>query len=68
MLIFRPDGEKFHSFLELGQLKEQALKELEQESQRVEQALKELKQEKQRVKALETLLREKGINYDQLSD
>ena len=52
--IFRPDGEKFHSFVELGQLKEKALKELEQE--------------KQRVKALEALLREKGINYDQLSD
>ena len=61
LLIFRLDGEKFHSFVELGQLKEQ-------ESQRAEQALKELEQEKQRVKALEALLREKGINYDQLSD
>ena len=68
LLIFRPDGEKFPSFVELGQLKKQALKELEQESQRTEQALKELEQEKQRVKALEALLREKGINYDQLSD
>ncbi len=63
--IFRPDGQKFHSFVELGQLKEKALKELEQESQRAEQALKELAQEKQRVKALEALLREKGIDYDQ---
>ena len=61
LIIFRPDGEKFHSFVELGQLKEQ-------ESQRAEQALKELEQEKQRVKALEALLREKGINYDQMSD
>ncbi len=41
LLIFRPDGEKFHSFVELGQLKEQ-------ESQRAEQALQELAQEKQR--------------------
>ncbi|MEM9273770.1 MAG: Uma2 family endonuclease, partial [Cyanobacteria bacterium P01_F01_bin.143] len=57
LLIFRPDGEKFHSFVELGQLKEQALKEKEQ-------ALKELDQEKQRVKALEALLKEKDINYD----
>ena len=78
LLIFRPDGERFHSFVELGQLKEQesqraeqALQELEQEkqraeqeSQRAEQALQELKQEKQRVKALEAFLREKGINYD----
>ncbi len=48
--IIYPDSEKFHSFVELGQLKEQALKELEQE--------------KQRVKALEALLREKGIDYD----
>ena len=38
LLIFRPDGEKFHNFVELGQLKKQ-------ESQRAEQALKELKQE-----------------------
>ena len=73
LLIFRPDGEKFHSFVELGQLKEQesqraeqALKELEQESQRAEQALQELEQEKQRVKALEAFLRKKGIDYDQL--
>ena len=79
LLIFRPDGEKFHSFVELGQLKEQesqraeqALQELEQEkqraeqeSQRAEQALQELEQEKQRFKALEAFLREKGINYDQ---
>jgi len=61
LLIFRPDGEKFHSFVELGQLKEQ-------ESQRAEQALKELEREKQRVKALEALLREKGIDYEQLMD
>ena len=59
LLIFRPDGEKFHSFVELGQLKEQ-------ESQRAEQALQELEQEKQRVKALEAFLRKKGIDYDQL--
>ncbi|MGK7899040.1 MAG: Uma2 family endonuclease [Xenococcus sp. (in: cyanobacteria)] len=78
LLIFRPDGEKFHSFVELGQLKEQesqraeqALQELEQEkqraeqeSQRAEQALKELEQEKQRVKALEVFLKQKGFNYD----
>ena len=57
LIIFRPDGEKFHSFVELGQLKEQALKEKEQ-------ALKELEQEKQRVQALEALLKEKGINFD----
>ena len=70
LLIFRPDGEKFHSFVELGQLKEQesqraeqALQELQQEKQRAEEALQELEQEKQRVKALEAFLREKGINY-----
>ena len=73
LLIFRPDGEKFHSFVELGQLKEQesqraeqALKELEQKSQQAEQALQELEQEKQRVKALEAFLRKKGIDYNQL--
>ncbi|MEM9274014.1 MAG: Uma2 family endonuclease [Cyanobacteria bacterium P01_F01_bin.143] len=54
LVIFLSDGEKFHSFVELGKLKEQALKELEKE--------------KQRVKALEALLKEKGIDYEQLSD
>ena len=70
LLIFRPDGEKFHSFVELGQLKEQesqraeqALQELQQEKQRAEEALQELEQEKQRVKAIEAFLREKGLNY-----
>ncbi|MGK7896624.1 MAG: Uma2 family endonuclease [Xenococcus sp. (in: cyanobacteria)] len=47
-LIFRPDGEQFHSFVELGQLKEQEKQRAEQESQRAEEALQELKQEKQR--------------------
>ena len=70
LLIFRPDGEKFHSFVELGQLKEQesqraeqALQELQQEKQRAEEALLELEQEKQRFEALEAFLREKGLNY-----
>ena len=65
LLIFRPDGEKFHSFVELGQLKEQESQRAEQESQRAEQALQELQQEKQRFKALEAFLREKGINYNE---
>ncbi len=71
LLIFRPDGEKFHSFVELGHLKEQESQRAEQEKQRAEQekqraeqALLELEQEKQRVKALEAFLREKGLNYD----
>ena len=67
LLVFRPDGEKFHSFVELGQLKEQESQRAEQEKQRAEQALQELEQEKQRVKALEAFLRDKGINYDQFS-
>ena len=79
LLIFRPDGEQFHSFVELGQLKEQESQRAEQESQRAEQekrraeqekqraeqALQELEQEKQRVKAFEAFFREKGINYDE---
>ncbi len=65
LLIFRPDGEKFYSFVELGQLKEQESQRAEQEKQRAEQALQELEQEKQRVKAFEAFLREKGINYNE---
>jgi Uma2 family endonuclease len=50
--IYRPDGEKFATYVELAQQKEQA-------QQRAEQAEAQLQ-------ALRTLLQEKGINPEQL--
>jgi len=74
--IFSPTGERFLTFVELAQLREQerqraeqerqradeALTQLEQERQRADEALSQLEQERQRYQALEALLRERGIN------
>jgi Uma2 family endonuclease len=55
--IFSPSGERFLTFVELAQL-------MEQERQRADEALSQLEQERQRYQALETLLRERGINLE----
>ncbi|MFB2972103.1 Uma2 family endonuclease [Aerosakkonema sp. BLCC-F183] len=66
--IFTPSGEKFLTFVELAQLKEQEKQRAEQEKQRAEQekqradeAERQLEAERQRYQALEALLRERGI-------
>jgi Uma2 family endonuclease len=71
--IFAPSGERFLSFVELAQHREQERQRAEQEYQRAEQerqradeALTQLEQERQRYQALEALLRERGINPEQL--
>ena len=64
--IYGANGKKFLSFVELGNSKEQESQRADAESQRADGALKQLEAEKQRVKALEALLREKGINFEQL--
>jgi Uma2 family endonuclease len=78
--IFAPTGERFLSFVELAQLREQERQRAEQERQRAEQeyqraeqerqradeALTQLEQERQRYQALEALLRERGIDPNQL--
>lgn len=85
--IFSPSGERFFTFVELAQLREQERQRAEQEYQRAEQerqraeqerqraeqerqradeALTQLEQERQRYQALEALLRERGINPEQL--
>lgn len=77
--IFSPSGERFLSFVELAQQKEQERQRAEQEYQRAEQeyeraeqerqradeALTQLEQERQRYQALEALLRERGIDPNQ---
>jgi Uma2 family endonuclease len=57
--IYRPDGEKFVSYVELARQKELVQQELAQEKQRAEQAEEELQ-------TLRALLAEKGINPDEL--
>jgi Uma2 family endonuclease len=71
--IFSPSGERFLTYVELAQQREQEHQRAEQEHQRAEQerqradeALTQLEQERQRYQALEALLRERGIDPNQL--
>ncbi|MBD2344879.1 Uma2 family endonuclease [Anabaena subtropica] len=57
--IYRPDGQKFLTYLELAQQREEAQIQAEQERQRAEQAENQLS-------ALRALLQAKGINPDEL--
>lgn len=57
--IYRPDGSKFFSYLEICQL-------LENQRQRTEQAEEALQQERRRSQLLAERLREMGINPDEL--
>ncbi|MEW6497640.1 MAG: Uma2 family endonuclease [Cyanobacteriota bacterium] len=59
LIIYRPDGERFASYVELAQRAEQQQQRAQQERQRAEQAEAQLQ-------ALHTLLQERGINPDQL--
>lgn len=64
--LYRPDGERFATYVELAALREQAQQQLEQERQNREQAQQQLEQEKARTQQLATKLRELGINPDEL--
>lgn len=80
MEMYSPSGERFLTYVELAQLREQERQRAEQERQRAEQerqraeqerqradeALTQLEQERQRYQALTELLRERGINPEQL--
>ncbi|MBD2595011.1 Uma2 family endonuclease [Nostoc spongiaeforme FACHB-130] len=59
LLIYRPDGQKFLTYLELAQQREQAQIAAEQERQRAERAETQLE-------ALRALLRDRGINPDEV--
>ena len=68
--FFTPSGEKFLTFVELAQLKEQEKQRAEQErlraeqeKQRADEAERQLEVERQRYQALEALLRERGIEF-----
>ncbi len=78
--IYRPDGQRFLTFVELDQLREQEYQRAEQEHQRAEQehqraeqerqhkeaALLQLQQEQQRYQDLLARLQERGIDPEQL--
>lgn len=57
--IFAPSGERFLTFVELGQLKEQ-------EKQRADEAERQLEEERLKYQALQDLLRERGIDLEEL--
>lgn len=60
LVVYRPDGERFTSYVELR-------RRLEQERLRAEQAQREAEQERLRAERLEQRLRELGVNPEELS-
>jgi Uma2 family endonuclease len=64
--IYRPDGEKFVSYVELAKQKELAKQELEQQKQRTEQEKQRAEQAEEQLETLRALLAQKGINPKEL--
>jgi Uma2 family endonuclease len=64
--IYRPDGEKFVSYVELAKQKELVQQELAQEKQRSEQEKQRAEQAEEQLETLRALLAQKGINPDEL--
>jgi Uma2 family endonuclease len=64
--IYRSDGQKFLTPVELDQLRVQESQRAEQERQAKEAALEQLEQERQKYQDLLTRLQERGINLDQI--
>jgi hypothetical protein len=60
--IYRPDGRKFLSSLELEQERQRAFQRVEQESQRAEQESQRAQQESQRAERLAEQLRALGVD------
>lgn len=64
--IYRPDGQRFTTYVELGKRAEQAEATLKQTEATLEQTEATLKQERQRSQALEARLRALGVDPEQL--
>ncbi len=62
--IFRPDGDKFLTFVELGKLREIETKRADDEQQRANELQEQLQQEQEQRKRLENKLRELGIDLN----
>jgi Uma2 family endonuclease len=65
--IYRPDGQRFLTPIEVEQRLQQATTELEQERQRAEQEHQRAEQAIAKAQRLEMLLREAGIDPEQMS-
>ncbi|MEQ9368063.1 MAG: Uma2 family endonuclease [Coleofasciculus chthonoplastes F3-SA18-01] len=66
LVIYRPDGQRFLTPVELDHLREQERQRAEEERQRAEEAMAQLEQEQQRYQALIEKLRSRGIDPEQL--
>jgi Uma2 family endonuclease len=64
--IYRPDGERFATYIELAQRAEQERQEKEQAQQLAEQERQRAEQAEAQLQALRNLLRERGIDPNQL--
>ncbi|WP_009633640.1 Uma2 family endonuclease [Synechocystis sp. PCC 7509] len=64
--IFRANGEKFLSFIEIDSLRAQERQRANQEQQRADEAVTQLEAEKKRNEALVAKLREMGIDAEQI--
>ncbi|MHC5598278.1 MAG: hypothetical protein ACYTXC_20465, partial [Nostoc sp.] len=64
--IYRPDGDRFLTFLELDQQRQQERQRAEQAEAAVEQERDRAKQAQAELEALRALLQERGISLDQL--
>ncbi|MBD6620081.1 Uma2 family endonuclease [Komarekiella sp. 'clone 1'] len=64
--IYRPDGQRFLTYIELAQQRQQAQAQAEQERQRAEQERQRAEQAESELEALRALLKERGINPEQL--
>ncbi len=64
--IFRPDGAKFLSFVELASLRDQEQQRAEQEQQRADALASQLETEQRRNESLAAKLRDLGIDPDQI--
>jgi Uma2 family endonuclease len=65
-VIYRPDGERFATYVELAQRVEQERQRAEQERQRAEQERQRAEQAEAELQALRALLQERGINPNDL--
>ncbi len=66
MEIYRPDGGRFLTFTEIGQLRNQERQRADQEQQRANQEQQRANQEQQRADRLAERLREMGVNPDEM--
>ena len=66
LVIYRPDGQRFATYVELAQRAEQAQQLAEQAQQLAEQERQRAEQAEVQLQALRALLQERGINPDQV--